>query len=361
MAREWLHSIDISQNEKKQLPGIVSVAVIIPYYNGARFIERALRSVRRQTVQPREIFIVNDGSTPAEAKFLDDLCRSSCEDFTVIHKENGGQGSARNAGANASNCTYLCFLDQDDFYLPNHIEDLLLAIPKDDGRFGFLYADLSLADIDGNFITSTILDGRGKHPKSSVMEMISGDMFVLPSASLILRDAFMAVGGFDVQFKGYEDDDLFLRLFRAGYTGHFLNRAVTAWCIHTESTSFSIHMVRSRFLYFKKLYTLFPDNKRQNRFFFRDCLVPRFERPFIVESIKAKYENSIYEREIFGMLEEFLGIVMENRWISMRHKYKLRLIVIAVRWFPRKALKTSIKIAWLMGYAKAFREWGRDG
>lgn len=60
------------------------------------------------------------------------------------------------------------------------------------------------------------------------------DMFVLPGATLISKDAFDAVGGFDERLTGYEDDDLFIRIFCAGYIGVYVNRVLTAWRILTN-------------------------------------------------------------------------------------------------------------------------------
>ncbi len=76
------------------------------------------------------------------------------------------------------------------------------------------------AEIDehGDLMNRRVLDWSvGSHPKRRLLSCLGEDMFILPSASLISRKAFEAVGGFDERLSGYEDDDLFLRLFRAGY------------------------------------------------------------------------------------------------------------------------------------------------
>ena len=57
-------------------------------------------------------------------------------------------------------------------------------------------------------------------------------MHVLPSAVLIAREAFEAVGGIDERLSGYEDDDLFLRIFGAGYDNVYLNERLSKWRIH---------------------------------------------------------------------------------------------------------------------------------
>ena len=137
-----------------------SVVVVIPFYNGADFIERSVKSVFNQTVPADEVIVVNDGSRPEEREALGAL--AGRYPFRIVDKENGGQGSARNAGVAASRSDYLCFLDQDDFYLPNHIEILVGAIPAGDARFGFVYADLYEADVDGNVVRAELVK---QHPK----------------------------------------------------------------------------------------------------------------------------------------------------------------------------------------------------
>ena len=148
-----------------------------------------------------------------------------------------------------------------DFFLDDHNEKLALAIPPDDAKFGWSYGEVTEADGDGNISRHTSIKVRSAtpHPKTSVYELIAADMFILPSATLISKAAYTAVAGFDEQFCGYEDDDLFLRLFRAGFSQQFVDEPVTVWCINNESTSFSIRMSTSRLLYFRKLANDFDD------------------------------------------------------------------------------------------------------
>jgi GT2 family glycosyltransferase len=103
-------------------------------------------------------------------------------------------------------------------------------------------------------------------------------MFVLPSASLISRDAFEAVGGFDERLCGYEDDDLFLRMFRAGYGNIFFGEPLSAWRIHAGSTSYTQRMSKSRQIYMKKLIDSFPDDRHRGLHYRKHCIAPRFLR-----------------------------------------------------------------------------------
>jgi glycosyltransferase involved in cell wall biosynthesis len=300
-----------------------AVAVIIPFYNGSRWIERALLSVFQQTVPADEVVVVNDGSSVEEQAALHDV--GARYPIRIIDKPNGGQGSARNAGVDACSSEYLCFLDQDDFYLPDHIEVLVRDIPMNEQNFGFVYGDCMEADGEGNIIRPSMVKEHSVHPKHSIVDLLRSDMFILPSASMIDRKAYQAVGGFDEQFTGYEDDDLFMRLFMKGYTPRFVDRPVYVWCIHSESMSHSVLMSRSRFRYFKKLKEAFPDDPDRDRYYFRDCLVPRFGRAFVLDAIRAAKERSPYRSEINTILRDYAAAVRENEYVG--HRYKLELTV----------------------------------
>jgi len=326
---------------KSELVRQSNVVVIIPFYNGSKFIERSVRSIFEQTIPATEVIVVNDGSEDSESNFLADLVKKYT--FTVINKANGGQGSARNAGVAASKSKYICFLDQDDFYLPNHIETLLNAIPKNDTRLGFVYADLYEADEDGNIVRMSMVKDHSDHPKRDIVKLLGRDMFVLPSASIISRKSFQEVGGFDPQLMGYEDDDLFLRIFRAGYSNYFVDEPVTVWCIHLGSTSYSVRMSRSRWKYFCKLTDLYPDEAAKVRFFFRDLLLPRFGPLFIKDAIKAKLLSKPDLPELLEILRSFSNMVQENASVPTAYKLKLRIAIYLLESFPASFVKALLK------------------
>lgn len=315
-----------------------AVVVIIPFYNGANWVERAIRSVVAQTVQPDEFIIVNDGSKPEERAALGKMAEKY--PFRIIDKENGGQGSARNLGVAQSTSDFICFLDQDDFYLENHIEILTDNLPEKDARLGFVYADLHIADGDGGLIfTSSVKEHSPSNPKKSLIDLLRSDMFVLPSASIITRKAFEAVGGFDDQFMGYEDDDLFLRIFRKGFTNYYVDEPVTVWCIHGESTSYSVRMSRSRFKYFMKLSQQFPDNPDRGLYFFRDCIAPRFGQAFLADAVKATTKKSPDKRELVEFLTRYAQILRQSKHIRRKLKLKFTLIAFVLASSPPWAIR----------------------
>ena len=266
------------------LPTQPTISVIIPLYNGIRFIARALDSVFAQSLPATEVFVVDDGSTDDGP---DLVARYACtHQLALLRKVNGGQSSARNFGVSRSRGKLIALLDQDDVWYPDHLRELrepFLANPYN--ALGWTYSNLDEIDVEGRLRTRAVLPHSSNiHPKGRLDVCIGQDMFVLPSASMISRDAFNAVGGFDEELCGYEDDDLFVRLFVAGYRNVYFEKPLVQWRIYAGSTSYSPHMARSRMAYARKLLRLFPDEPDLSRFPTRDLIAPRFQRQVVKET-----------------------------------------------------------------------------
>jgi glycosyltransferase involved in cell wall biosynthesis len=265
-----------------------AVTAIIPLYNGAAFIREALSSVLAQTSLPARIIVVDDGSTDNGAEIV--TCMASDHDISLIHKRNGGQASARNLGVLHAHTPLIALLDQDDIWYPNHLQELIK--PFRETRYpelGWVYSNLDEIDEDGNMVTRCCLDSRPdiEHPKRSLAGCLSTDMFTVPTATLINRKAFEAVGGFDERLIGYEDDDLFLRMFRQGYDNVYLKNALAKWRVFPASASHSPHMRRSRMTYLRKLLKTFPPHDAAGTHYWRRCLTPRFFPMLLAEYRQA--------------------------------------------------------------------------
>lgn len=105
------------------------ISVIIPVYKVEAYLTACVDSVLAQTYQNIEIILVDDGSP--------DRCPQMCDEFAardsrirVIHKENGGLSSARNAGIDAAKGDYLAFIDSDDLWTPVFLERLQAALTE---------------------------------------------------------------------------------------------------------------------------------------------------------------------------------------------------------------------------------------
>jgi glycosyltransferase involved in cell wall biosynthesis len=278
--------------EPESLERRKTIAAIIPLYNGAKYINDALKSVVNQTRPADEILVVDDGSTDRGPDLVRDFAAKH-PSVQLIGKNNGGQSSARNLGVACSHSDLIAFLDQDDMWRPSHLE--VLAEPFDSGEhrnLGWVYSDLDKVDEDGAMVTRNLLPTLSTdHPKLSLFRCLDRDMFVLPTAALIARSAFEAMGGFDERLIGYEDDDLFLRMFRRDFENVYIPEALSVWRIHKYSTSYSSRMARSRLIYANKLFETFLDEPEMDLYYARDLIAPHFLRNAIADCVRAIRRN----------------------------------------------------------------------
>ncbi len=257
------------------LPSL-AVSVVVPLFNGQRFIGQALASVFSQTMPAHEVIVVDDGSTDDGLAVVMHFAQT--HPVKIVRQQNAGQSAARNAGIAQSTGALVALLDQDDVWYPHHLEDLAKPFAAvQPASLGWVYSNLDEIDESGRLVARQVLDQtRCAHPKVDLFGCLRHDMFILPSASLLLRQAFDAVGGFDERLSGYEDDDLFVRLFSAGYRNVYLPQALSQWRIYTGSTSFSRRMALSRLVYARKLVDNHPDDTFRNVSYAREAIVPRF-------------------------------------------------------------------------------------
>jgi glycosyltransferase involved in cell wall biosynthesis len=302
------------------------ITAIIPLYNGGRFIQETLESVLAQTMIPDEIIVVDDGSTDNGA----DIVRRMAQDHPIrlLEKPNGGQSSARNHGVAHAHGDLIAFLDHDDVWYPHHLATLLEPFAGSrPTELGWTYSNLDRIDQDGSMQIRSFLSGLGaSHPKMTLIDCLGQDMFILPSATLIDRKAFLEVGGFDESLSGFEDDDLFLRLFRAGYDNVYVDEALSRWRIFSESASYSPRMAKSRRIYAEKLLAQFPDDRRLAQYHSSGVIAPRF-----FTSMLAEYRKAVS----FGSRDEARMALSDVSFIARHLRLRLRLIVMPVLPFLR--------------------------
>jgi hypothetical protein len=162
-------------------------------------------------------------------------------------------------------------------------------------------------------------------------------MFVLPTSSLINRLAFEAAGRFDERLVGYEDDDLFLRMFRLGYDNVYLNTALARWRIFSDSASHSVSMGRSRMIYLRKLIEMFPPGDFRNLNYVRQLIAPRFCPWLLLEyrAALASGDRAALRTAIEDL--EFLSIYLPRQ---ARIAFKAMLPMMA--WRPTSGLAEAV-------------------
>ena len=143
-----------------------SISVVIPAYNSAAQLARALDSVLAQTRPAEEILVVDDGSTDATAE----VARSYGDAVRLIAQANAGAAAARNAGIRAARGTWIAFLDADDEWLPDR-----LALQTD-----ILDRRPDLVWVSGNSISCSCTENRQAPDvqPEKVRQQLNGKVFI---------------------------------------------------------------------------------------------------------------------------------------------------------------------------------------
>jgi len=192
----------------------IDIAVVMPLYNMEPYIERSLQSVFSQTFQPKEIVIVDDGSTDNSVEVVESL---NCPLIRIVQQENAGVSAARNRGATEAQCEYVAFLDADDVWYPNHLEvtaHLIECYPQC-GVFATLY---NIRPFGGSEYTPTF-----SHPfpfdgedgvLDNFFQIASGTYSPIHVDVLTVRkQVFQSIGGFPIGMPSAEDLFTIARLF----------------------------------------------------------------------------------------------------------------------------------------------------
>tara|TARA_R110002049_G_scaffold17654_7_gene68269 strand:- start:4344 stop:5042 length:699 start_codon:yes stop_codon:yes gene_type:complete len=159
------------------------VSVVIPAHNAHKYLAAALNSVADQSLPPREIIVVDDGSTDTTAEIAAGYARRS---VTLLRQPQRGSAAARNAGVLAASQPYLAFLDADDLWSPRKLAEQIAPLEADCdllGLFGhmqnFVSPDLTAEQRDALICPEKVMPG-----------YCAGTL-------LIRRDAFLRAGLFD--------------------------------------------------------------------------------------------------------------------------------------------------------------------
>lgn len=210
---------------------LAPVTAIIPVYNRAHTVARALDSVAAQIVAPCELIVVDDGSTDATSEILSEWISAAARPFSVrmFRTENRGVSAARNLAAREARGEWLAFLDSDDEWLP---EKLMRQME--------LASDFPLIHAEEIWIRNGVrVNAMKKHAKSG------GRIFlrcvdlccISPSAAVVRADLFRELGGFREDFPVCEDYELWLRVCARHEVGFVADPLVVKYGGHEDQLS----------------------------------------------------------------------------------------------------------------------------
>lgn len=304
------------------------VSVIIPTYNRAELVRRAVESVLAQTYKNIEVIVIDDGSTDDTASLLAPYLKHI---VYVLESNNGGSvGRARNIGIKHSKGDYLAFLDSDDEWLPDKLEKQVSLLKSPNVHIA--YCDAYYVDEKGD-----ILAIKRERRRGNILRHLLIDNVVSGSASAVIlrRDCFDKVATFREDIDTPEDWDLWLRL-AFHFDFDYVPVPLVKIRVHSENNRNTLLIENSRQT-IQKIYDGLlanPDYEFYMRRHWRECKATIRHYSGILYSrnnklIKAHQEfiraivlSPFRARSYYALVKALLGVSMTNLLKKVRH-YRL--------------------------------------
>lgn len=187
------------------------VTVLMPIFNGAKYLPQALESVQSQTYQNIEILLINDGSTDGSDEIIENFAQIE-KKAVVIHKQNTGLIDTLNVGLNAANGYWIARLDADDIAHPTRIGRQVAAVSYARGIV-LVGSDFSTLNEESLTIKRYRLPS-GHRQLAKRLRLLKS--FFPHSSAMFHAGAAHSVGGYETSAVYNEDWDLWLRLSEHG-------------------------------------------------------------------------------------------------------------------------------------------------
>lgn len=226
------------------------VSIVIPAYNASNFLAEAIDSALAQTYKNIEIIVVNDGSKDNGA--TERVALSYGDKIRYIFKENGGSSSALNTGIANMTGEWFSWLSHDDLYVPEKIEKqirVMRMINIDSPMITkhLFFSAYELINENGRTIRKSRANKESRLEKNIQSFSHNGFLIAEPTkysfhgcSCLIHRNAFDDIGFFDETLRMINDQDMWYRLYSAGYKVHYIPEALVKGRIHSAQVSSSI-------------------------------------------------------------------------------------------------------------------------
>ncbi|MGU3228555.1 glycosyltransferase family 2 protein [Vibrio cholerae] len=192
------------------------VSVVIPVYNRAHLISRTLNSVLNQTHKRLEVIIVDDCSNDS-SELVKEIEKFSDLNIKYIrHEVNKHGGGSRNTGIDAASGEYIAFLDSDDVWMPEKIQDCIVEIIK--SKVDFVFGQLNVLK------EKKILPTRGLNSGERLSDYILLNGGTIQTSTIFIKSDVAKKVRFDDNLKRFQDYDFVVSLEKNGSNCHFINK-----------------------------------------------------------------------------------------------------------------------------------------
>ncbi len=203
-------------------------SVIIPVYNGERYLLDALDSVFAQTYRPLDVIVIDDGSTDGSAAIA-----QSFKELRYLYQMNQGVATARNLGIQVAQGEFIAFLDQDDVWTPNKLE-VQIGLLRERPELGFVLAHQRV-----------FFEPETEFPRWLRKGLEAQDhLGFLPGTLVVRKNVFARVGFFDTAYRfGYDDAEWLFRAKDSGVAHAVLPQALLHKRVH-DANQLTLHFDR---------------------------------------------------------------------------------------------------------------------
>lgn len=301
---------------------MTTFSVIVPVYNGEKYIRETLDSIVKTTFNfESEIIVVNDGSTDR----TEDIVKSYGGIISLINQGNQGEASAVNCGILASKGEFGLIVSADDPLLTGLLFSEAIKIFETEPNCLAVYPDWQMIDNQGLVIKNVICSD------FSTEEMI-GQFKCLPGPGTIFKLSFAKqINGRNVTYKFTSDYDFWLRLSQFGYFKH-IPKNLAQWRNHSDSTSINsrgIEMANERISVMTNFLNEFP----QNEFLHKQALASAYYNAALL---------AFFDKLIPGRKWMLHAIKIKRGWIKgSRVIIVLYLLLLPVSRYLYKVLEIS--------------------
>jgi hypothetical protein len=188
------------------------ITAIIPTYNRAQLLPRAIESILNQSRPPEQVIIVDDGSTDETRE----VCGRYAGRIEYVRQENRGASAARNTGIARARSPWIAFLDSDDYWDKWHLQRVAEAIRSTGGKAAVYFSDMEMPEIEGG---GTLWHRIGFQPVVPLHLVADATAWALMKrqpmmlqAAVISKEALERTRGFDSRFVLSHDTHSFCRL-----------------------------------------------------------------------------------------------------------------------------------------------------
>ena len=317
------------------------ISVIIPIYKAEKYIEKCVRCILAQTYRNLEVILVDDGSPDSSGTICDKLASEDGR-IRVIHKENGGAATARNAGLDSMTGEYIAFVDADDYMESNYIEKLYMLLTDNDAQVAI--CGFKTIDEEGNGVTIDSLHSEEEceiHDKS--VSILTGNDIILED----LRGHWEHVAPWGKLFRAelyrnvrypkwfaHEDEQAFIQVFDQVTTVAVSTEQLYYYVQHAGSLMNTAYSEKDRSTYlemWRDRIAFYSDEQPRHRELLNCVMQAYVAWNVLYLSLHAGEMTKLEQRELKGEIRKYIGCLFHKPHLfGMGYSGKLIVKIVAV-------------------------------